>query len=443
MRALPVLVLLCSACAAASAQEPEILTLPQAVSLALHQNRTVRTAELETRRFAERIAIERTRLLPALSTWALGGQLLTRPSIRFDPGVFGAYASTGPIPATATDVTTGRVPAGAVVAQATLPLTERVRIHLTIQGLQMEERFSRETERERRHAISNDVTRTYYTLLQTESQLASAEQSVTLYREALRLTEDNLRQETVLAGDLLEVKGRLARAELQSLQLRNGLDTAREQLNELMGRDIAAAFRTDPAPEDDAAVGDVAEARRKAIAARPELAQARIRLQEASLERRSKKAEYLPNVSLAVDYFSTLHLNSLVPANFAVAGVQISWEPFDWGRKRHETGEKQRVEDEASLALQETESRILRDVGAQFRKLEESRRQLAVSRLGQQSAEENLRVMKNKYGLEAALLKDLLQAEALLAEAGSQYRQSLGLFWTARADFERAVGEDR
>jgi outer membrane protein len=419
------------------------MTLSQAVSLALRQNRTVRAAELETRRIAERIAIERTRLLPALSTWALGGQLLTRPSIRFDPGVLGTYPNTGPIPGTRTDITSGRVPAGAVLAQATLPLTQRIRTHLTIQGLHMEEQLNRELERERRHAIAGDVKRVYYALQQTESQLASAGQSVTLYREALRLTEDNLKQQTVLAADLLEVRGRLARAELQSLQLRNVLDTAREQLNELLGRDIAAPFRTDPLPEEEASAADVAEARRKAIASRPELAQARIRLQEASLDRRSKKAEYLPNVSLAVDYFSTLHLTGVVPANFAAAGLQISWEPFDWGRKRHETAEKQRVEEEASLALQETESRILRDVGAQFRKLEESRRQLAVGRLGQQAAEENLRVMKNKYGLQAALLKDLLQTEASFAEAASQYQQALAQFWTARADFEKAVGEDK
>lgn len=440
MRTLYVFVLFCFMCAA---QEPEVLTLPHAVSLALRQNRTILTAELETRRIAERIAVQRTRLLPAISTWALGGQLLTRPSIRFDPGVLGTYPNTGPIPGTRTDITSGRVPAGAVLAQASFPLTQRIRTHLIIQGLHMEEQLNRELERERRHIVANDVKRTYYTLQQTESQLSSAEQSVKLYREALRLTEENLKQQTVLAGDLLEVKARLARAELQSVQLRNGLDTAREQLNELMGREIDAAWRTDPLPEEDASATDVADARRKAIASRPELAQARIRLQEASLDRRAKKAEYLPTVSLAVDYFSTLHLTGVVPSNFAAAGVQISWEPFDWGRKRHETAEKQRVEEQASLALQETESRILRDVGAQFRKLEESRRQLAVSRLGQQAAEESLRVMKNKYELQAALLKDLLQAEASFAEAGSQYRQSLAQFWGARADFEKAVGEDQ
>ncbi len=425
----------------AVAQEADVLSLDGAVAMALRNNRTVRTADLESSRMTERIAMERTRLLPALSTWALGGQLLTRPSIRFDAGVLGTYPSTGPIPGTRTDITSGRTPAGAVLAQASVPLTQRIRIHLTIQGMQMEQQLNREQSRERRQAVASDVRRTYYTLQQTESQLAGAESAVALYREALRVTEDNLKLETVLTGDLLEVRTRLARAELQAFQLRNGLETGREQLNELLGREITTPFRTDPLPEADSKVTDVSEARRRAIAARPELAQARIRLQEATLDRRSRKAEYLPDVSLALDYFSTLHLTGVVPANVAAAGLQISWEPFDWGRRRHEIAEKQRVEEQAQLAVQETESRILRDVGAQFRKLEEARRQLAVNRLAEQTAEENLRVVKNKFGLQAALLKDLLQAEASRADAGSQYRQALAQFWTARADFEHAVGE--
>ncbi len=409
----------------------------------MEHNRAARTAALEVRRVADRIAIEKTKLLPALSTWALGGQLLTRPSIQFDAGVLGTYANTGPIPATRTDISTGRVPAGAIVAQASLPLTQRIRTALTIQGLKMEEELNRQLERERRQGVVNDVKRAYYTLQQTEAQLASAEQSVALYQEALRVTENNLKEQTVLAGDLLEVKTRLARAELQTLQLRNGLDTGREQLNELMGRDIATPFRTQAAPEEDSLAADVADARRRAIASRPELREAKLRLQEAALDRRSKRAEYLPNVSLAVDYFSTLHLTGVVPANVAAAGLQISWEPFDWGRKRHEAAEKQRVEEEAELAVAETESHILRDVGAQFRKLEEARRQLAVARLSRETAAEGLRVVQNKYSVQAALLKDVLEAQSTSAEAAAQYGQALSQFWTARADFEKSIGEDR
>ena len=41
---------------------------------------------------------------------------------------------------------------------------------------------------------------------------------------------------------------------------------------------------------------------------------------------------------------------------------------------------------------------------------------------------------------QTALLKDLLSAQASLAQANDQYRQSVLAFWEARSSFEQATG---
>ncbi len=46
----------------------------------------------------------------------------------------------------------------------------------------------------------------------------------------------------------------------------------------------------------------------------------------------------------------------------------------------------------------------------------------------------------NKYAQQAALLKDVLAAQASLGQANDQYRQAALAFWQARANFETAVG---
>jgi outer membrane protein TolC len=51
--------------------------------------------------------------------------------------------------------------------------------------------------------------------------------------------------------------------------------------------------------------------------------------------------------------------------------------------------------------------------------------------------------MGNRYKQQAALLNDVLNAQAALAEADNQYQQALLAFWSARADFEKAVGGDQ
>jgi outer membrane protein TolC len=45
--------------------------------------------------------------------------------------------------------------------------------------------------------------------------------------------------------------------------------------------------------------------------------------------------------------------------------------------------------------------------------------------------------------VKAALLSDVLQTQATLADADYQYQQALLAYWTARADYEKAIGADK
>jgi outer membrane protein TolC len=51
-------------------------------------------------------------------------------------------------------------------------------------------------------------------------------------------------------------------------------------------------------------------------------------------------------------------------------------------------------------------------------------------------------VTTNKYKDEAALLKDLLQAQARSSEAQFQYQQALSSYWGAMAQLRRAMGDE-
>ena len=71
------------------------------------------------------------------------------------------------------------------------------------------------------------------------------------------------------------------------------------------------------------------------------------------------------------------------------------------------------------------------------------RTQLRVASLSQETAMESLRVTRNKFAVENVLLKDVLQGQVSLEQSNSDYQQALLSFWNARADFERALGEDQ
>src|SRR4030095_2594975 len=127
-------------------------------------------------------------------------------------------------------------------------------------------------------------------------------------------------------ADGLEVKTRLAKTETEALTVSNQLTTLKEQLNDLMGRNINTEFRVSVVPELSLLDIDLAAARTRALDQRPEIREARLRLKQAELDKRVKKSEYIPDVSLAVTYASPRNFDDFVPTNFAAAGIAVQWE---------------------------------------------------------------------------------------------------------------------
>jgi outer membrane protein TolC len=63
-------------------------------------------------------------------------------------------------------------------------------------------------------------------------------------------------------------------------------------------------------------------------------------------------------------------------------------------------------------------------------------------RLGREAARERLRIATARHGQDAALLGDLLEAQAALSAAHAAYDRAVLTFWAARAEFQKAIGEE-
>ncbi len=421
---------------------PETLSLDQAIQLALNANRQLKISGIAAKKIDDQIGSLRTKRLPALSFSVLGAEKLTHIDFLFARGSLGVYPNVGPIPDKNISIQSGFTPTAIIMASAGQPLTQLRKIRLNLEMLKLGSALAVEQTREQRQSLVNQIKKLYYGILQSQSALESIEESIRLYQELERITAQYVAQQTALKSQNLEMQSRLQKAEYDALSLRNPLETQKEQLNSLMARDIRTDFRVQAVPEISGQEMDLEAARKLALERRSELQSARIRHKQAEQDKRIKRSEYIPDVSLVVNYLAPIGLGSLIPSNIATAGIQFSWEPYDWGRKKHELAEKDKTIEQASLAITETENQLLIEVGSRYRKLEETRKLLTVARAGQALATENVRVATNRLKEESALLKDVLHAQASLAEANNQYRQALLGFWSAKADFEKAIGEE-
>jgi outer membrane protein TolC len=420
--------------------QSERLNFQQAVDMALLHNRLVNHERLEVEKAADRLSVIATRRLPQFDVSMLQFQWFKSPEFRFNQGVFGTLPGLGPVPPVNTVIESSHGPSAFIFARATQPLTQLHRIGLGVKMGEANREIAESRLEAKRREVTNQVKLAYYAILQAQSALEASEGTLRLYRELDRLVGEYVVQQVALEAESLDVKTRLAKEEYDSLKTRNSLAAAKETLNYLMGRDIRTEFSVDPVSAGAMYEVDLASAQSRALAERPEIKEAQLKLKLAEYDYRLKKAEAIPDVSMTFGYFSAFGV-PVLPQNATGVGFTVNWEPFDWGRKNREKAERRKTIEQAREGLREAESAILREVSARYRKLQETRALLRVSQFDQESAREKLRVATNKYAQEAALFKDVLQSQAGMAEAVDRYQQALLAFWTARADFEKAVGE--
>jgi outer membrane protein TolC len=421
--------------------EEPLLTLDAAVSLALDNNRQVKISALEAQKSEHQVNIARSRRLPQFHVDALAGSLLQPFDFTFPAGSFGTYPGTGPIPSTDAKIRTEVQFSSVLTASVDQPLSQLYEINLGVKATELGREIAREGLRAERQKVAAQVRSAYFDLVATQAAVDAMRETVKTLTEVQRVTAQHEAQQTVLRGDVLEVDARLLKSRYELSAAENRLATEREVLNDLLGRDLEARFRVEPILELDASDLTLDSARQRASESRPELRQAVLREQQADYERRIAKADYIPNVSLSVRYLGFYNYEVL-PRHVAVAGVFVNWEPFDWKRRSNQVAEKAKAVEQARNGAQQARSQVAIEVGAKYRSWSEAALLVPAARTGYEAAREQLRVTTNKYKDEAALLKDLLQAQARSSETQFQYQQALSSYWGAMAELRRAMGDE-
>ena len=424
----------------AAAESVEVLTLDKALSEARLNNRQVKISAQSVLFANDQILAARTQRYPQFNVQLMASGILTPISIDVPKGVFGT-AGGDPVPSSNSVVTTNPKVSALAFIQAFQPLTQLYDAHLNIELMKVGKKLTEEQLRQQKQQITDSVKQAYYGLLQSQSALDAARENVKALQEVDRVTEKYVQEKTALAYQSTGVKVQLAQAELQVVTLEDTIATQKENLNDLMGRDIHADFQLSGVPDALPEEQSLDLARQSALASRTEIRQAQFKIDQAVFARRLQKAQFIPQVGLQYLFFSPFTIEGF-PTNVNTLGISVKWDIYDWGYKRHLLDEKQRNIEQSQLGLAETRDQVSIDLDNRFRKLREARANLKVAELAEQAEKEKLEVVMQQYEQKAALLSALQTEQATMAQAAAQYQQALANFWSARAEFEKSLGED-
>jgi len=295
--------------------------------------------------------------------------------------------------------------------------------------------------REERNTIVDNVRQAYYSVVEIQNVIEAKRASIKQYEELDRITLEYVSEKVVLESAALEVKAKLADENLQLLQAQDKLATAKETLNNLLGRDLNIDFRAEEDKELSPVEMDLKAAQAVALSQNPNIKEAEIKIQQADTVRRLAKSEYMPDIGASFHYLSPFGVN-FVPTNILALGIEISWEPFDWGRRRDVVNEKTVAVEQSKLNLDQTKANVLVNLDKEFRSLQEARMAVDVASAQQEASRVKLREVTEKYGQKTVLLRDVLQEQAAVEKANADYNEAIASFWTAKANFEKALGSE-
>src|SRR4029077_11827226 len=167
----------------ADTQEP-ILTLDEAVTLALQHNRLVKNSALEAQKYDFQVSTARSRRKPQFQFSMLGGELLQPFDFTIPKGSLGTFASTGPIPTTNAKIHTPSVFTTYLTGSIDQPITQQYKIGLGIRATELGRDIAREDVRAERQKIAAEVRSAYLHIVATQASVDAARQAVKTLEEA-------------------------------------------------------------------------------------------------------------------------------------------------------------------------------------------------------------------------------------------------------------------
>jgi multidrug efflux pump subunit AcrB/outer membrane protein TolC len=418
--------------------ETRKLTLDEAVALAAAQNSSIKIAGAKVREGSEKRKSVRSDYFPHLSNSSTAFDLTNNQLVTVPRGSLGTIPGIGPFPPQNTSINQGSQ--SAVIATTTLsqPLTQLPKIHQADKIALADQQIAAAELDKARDDVIFAAHRLFYGLVLARKQKEAASAAVAAGEQALIEAKKGVAAGTVLEvaaigsnAALLQNKHSLLSAEIQIADLNS-------ELNDLLGlpldTDIDPVEPSPPEPTADTRETYVQEALEK----NQEIKAARESVDKAQSGVKAAQLDYIPDITAFASYTYQDGV-PFVTNNIGIFGVKMTWDIFDWGKKRDVVAQRTEQLIQANENLHRVKNQIEVEVGEAYRKLEQTMRLIDVARESLALQKENLRLKSDEMKRGTATEAQYDTAVASVRKAEYEELQALLGYYLAVADLKRIV----
>jgi outer membrane protein TolC len=299
--------------------------------------------------------------------------------------------------------------------------------------------ISRDDVKKAENEIAVQVHTLYYGILVTQLQKKAAEQQTEYASVGLRESEQDVRNGSALKvaaiggrADLLEGQQSVLTADLQ-------LADFKTELNDLLGLPLDTELELDPAvPTNFEAVSKM-EYTKMAWEENPEILAAEETVRKARAGVAAAKTAYIPDITAYARHSYQDGVPFLVH-NFGEFGVHLTYDVFDFGKRRAAVREHEAQLAQAELNLERLKEEVAVSIERSYNKVERTKSMVEVAHQVVSLRDENDRVAANQLTYGEIQVADRRQASAARYKAQADLLQASLGYQLARAELEQAVG---
>ena len=414
------------------------LTLTDAVHLAISQNRTLKIARLKIIENQHRKAGERSAYFPAITNESNALHITDLQFVEIPVGGFGAVAGF-PIPGQPIILPQGKLTLYSSGTQMSQPLTQLIRIHQANRIAAAEVAISRDDLKKAENQVALDVHTLYFGILITRLQKQAAEQQRAYATENLKESEQDILRGSALKvaaiqgnATLLESKQDVLTAELQLADLTT-------ELNDLLALPLNTQLELEPAAPASFDLRTLDEYVQAAWAAHPEILAAEETVRKARAAVAAAKTAYIPDITAYARHSYQVGVPFLV-RNFGTFGFHLTWDVFDFGKRRAAVLEREAQFAQAEENLRRLKEEVAVGIERSYNKVERTRSLVQVASQVLKLRQEGDRLAQNQLTQGVILASQQKQATAASYQAQADLLQASLGYLLAWAELEEAVG---
>jgi outer membrane protein TolC len=420
---------------------PLHLTLPQAIDLALKQNRDLQLARLSVTDSEFKKEIARSAYFPHIRNESNVLHITDLAGVEIPAGAFGDHPATGLIPGSNLFIDQGGLTSYTSGTGLAQPLTQMFRIHESNRAAVADINTAKIQVTQAENEVALKVRQLYYGILIAQLKQQAAAEEVAASEVKAQESVSDVKEGRALEVAALESRASLLDARQAALTQKLQVHDLTVMLDDLLGLPLTTSLQLDA---DTAASSLSTPSREECIRiAReqsPEIRAAEQGVVKARAGVAAARDNYIPDITGLARYSYQSGVPFLVH-NFGTFGFTLSYDLFDGGKREAEVKDSRTLFSQAELNLAKVEDGVAVQVETAYDKVEQLQDLVGVVDEALKVRIEAARLADRQFEQNAALASARAEAHAKeISARASSLEASLGLL-IAQGELIRTIGQ--